>query len=76
MSVMHRILRAGKASSKLAAAGAMVGVVAALGVTVLGPASPASAVSGCGSKCDGKDPQYYAWDYVGPSPGSPGLLQG
>jgi hypothetical protein len=47
----------------------MVSVVAALGVTVLGPASPASAASGCGSKCDGKDPQTFIWAYVGPSPG-------
>jgi hypothetical protein len=64
-----------RAGSKLAVAGVMVGVVAALGVTVLGPASPASAATGCGSRCDDKDPQTFVWKYVGPSPGQPVTCQ-
>ncbi|MFC4065989.1 DUF2690 domain-containing protein [Actinoplanes subglobosus] len=43
--------------------------MAVLGLVVVSPASPALAASGCGSKCDFEDPQYFIWTYAGPAPG-------
>lgn len=51
-------------------AGVVAGLVAGLGVVVFGAASPASAAT-CGSRCDGKNPQYFVVAHEGPSPGRP-----
>src|SRR4051794_31628408 len=48
---------------------ALASLVIVLSGVLIGGASPAQAASGCGSKCDGKNPQTYVWEVVGPAPG-------
>jgi Protein of unknown function (DUF2690) len=69
MSVEIKNVRVAVAGFRAATAIAMIGLTTTLGIVVVGPASPVLAATGCGSKCDLKDPQTFIWQYSGPAPG-------